>query len=90
MNVRINKMKTKQLYKIHDRYYNNNTYHYYGTDYEINEDPRLEQPKPLAKSVEEIIYMDPNNCHLIPEIGLSQTLSSFKNQNFHLINMHKM
>ena len=62
MNVCINKMKTKQLYKIHDRYYNNNTYHYYGTDYEINEDPRLEQPKPLAKSVEEIIYMDPNNC----------------------------
>ena len=62
MNVRINKMKTKQFYKIHDRYYNNNTYHYYGTDYEINEDPRLEQPKPLAKSVEEIIFMDPNNC----------------------------
>ena len=62
MNVRLNKMKAKQLYKIHDRFYNNNTFQYYGTDYEINEDPRLEQSKSLAKSGEEIIYMDPNNC----------------------------
>ena len=62
MNVRLNKMKTKQLYKTHDRFYNNNTFQYYGTDYEINEDPRLEQSKSLAKSAEEIIYMDPNNC----------------------------
>ena len=55
-------MKTKQLYKMHDRFYNDNTFQYYGTDYKINEDQTHEQPNSLAKSVEEIIYMDPNNC----------------------------
>ena len=82
MNVCLNKMKTKQLYKILDRFYNNNTFQYHGTNYEINEDPRLEQSQSLAKSAEEIIYMDPNNYPwyepLDPGDWTPQALSSLK------------
>ena len=72
---------------MHDRFYNDNTFQYYGTDFEINEDPRHEQPKSLAKSVEEITYMDPNNCPWYEPINpvdwTPPTPSLLKNLNFH-------
>ena len=58
MNIRHNKLSTKQLYKLNDKYHNPDPYINKGTDYEITEDPKQEKQKTLIQTIEDVIYTD--------------------------------
>ena len=64
MNTRHSKLATKQLYKIHEIYHNEdgNAYINKGTDYEITEQPIRQKQQTLIQHIEEVIYADLDRC----------------------------
>ena len=55
-------MAMKQLFRLNDTFYHDNEFINFGTDFEFTEDPLNECQQSLAKTIEEIIFNDPNNC----------------------------
>ena len=62
MNIRHNKLATKQLFKINDKYHNDDPYVNKGTDYEITDDPKQQKHKTLIETIEDVIYTDLARC----------------------------
>ena len=62
MNIRMNKLAHKHLFKLKEKYYNNNYLFNPGTDFEFDCDPKLERPQSLAQNIHDFIFNDPLNC----------------------------
>ena len=62
MNIRHSKLATKQLYKIRDKYYNEDYYINKGSDYEITDPPKQHKQTSLFQTIENLIYADPTSC----------------------------
>ena len=62
MNIRHDKLATKQLYKLNEKYHNPDPYINKGSDYEITEDPKQDKQKTLVQTIEEVIYADLTRC----------------------------
>ena len=62
MNIKHNKLATKQLYKINDKYHNEDPYINKSTDYKITDEPKQQKQKTLIQTIEEVIYADLTRC----------------------------
>ena len=62
MNTRQDKLATKILYKIREKYYNEDVYINKGTDYEITAQPKKRKQITLVQYIEDIIFNEPSRC----------------------------
>ena len=62
MNIRYAKLANKQLNKIKEKFYGEQFYFNKGTDYEITEEPKRQKQKSLFQTIQENIYINPDNC----------------------------
>ena len=62
MNIRHSKLATKQLNKIHNKYYNENININRGTNYTITANPRYRPQTSIFKNIQDFIYVDPGQC----------------------------